>query len=549
MRFCNCRYVIALMGFINLVLVYMMRVDLNVTILAMVNDTVDKSPTNDTSFVCANVSNNLIGMKTESNTVEFNWNRLTQGLILGAFFWGYILTQIPGGILAFRFGPKWVIFSSLFGCAITEFCLPSAARIRAELLIALRVIQGLLQGVVMPNIGCLIGNWSPPNEKSRFTAFVFSGLIFGAVIGQSLAGVISQPRLIHSTDSTTYVSYWPYVHYTNGVIAVIFSVIWILLVFNSPSQHPWISESEKQYLLSSSINNYSKKDKQSERMTNGSTNPADSTSLDNISVESRVLQKNPVPWRQIFQSGPVWSILICHVCFNWSFYSLVTSMPTYLFRVLGFSMTENGLLSSIPYITQSIVSLLVAYVSDFLIVKQFLPTTWIRKFNNIIALGGLGLSLICVSLVGCNRTAAVTLFSVTVGLMGFSLAGYGSNALDLAPLYNGNIISITNTAGTLPGIFGPLVVGYVTKNSSSIQNWMIVFSIAAGIAWFGALMNLWLTSGEIQPWGRLIYTKNMNNNHNNNNNNSNHLLNGKSLVTIFTSQPCQNIVVSNSEDQ
>ncbi|VDP62742.1 unnamed protein product [Schistosoma mattheei] len=50
-----------------------------------------------------------------------------------------------GGILAFRFGPKWVIFSSLFGCAITEFCVPTAARIRAELLITLRVIQGLLQ--------------------------------------------------------------------------------------------------------------------------------------------------------------------------------------------------------------------------------------------------------------------------------------------------------------------------------------------------------------------------------------------------------------------
>lgn len=39
---------------------------------------------------------------------------------------------------------------------------------------------------------------------------------------------------------------------------------------------------------------------------------------------------------------------------------------------------------------------------------------------------------------------------------------------------------------------------------------MIVFGIAAGIAWFGALMNLWLTSGEIQPWGRLTYMKNTN---------------------------------------
>lgn len=35
--------------------------------------------------------------------------------------------------------------------------------------------------------------------------------------------------------------------------------------------------------------------------------------------------------------------------------------------------------------------------------------------------------------------AAIVLFSVAIGLMGFSLAGYGSNALDLAPIYNGSL--------------------------------------------------------------------------------------------------------------
>ncbi|TNN11525.1 Sialin [Schistosoma japonicum] len=384
--FSKCRYMIATMGFFNLILIYMMRVDINVTILAMVDDEVDKNSEYHSSYYCANVYNIVNHQTTKINTGEFKWNRLTQGLILGAFFWGYILTQIPGGILAFRFGPKWVIFSSLLGCAITEFCIPSAARIRAELLIVLRIIQGLLQGVMMPNTGCLIGNWSPPSEKSRFTAFVFSGIIFGAVIGQSLAGLISQPRSSYSIESTEpiYISHWPLVHYIYGVIAVLFSGLWTVLVFSYPNQHPWISESEKQYLLSSSINGYSKRDNKSGTTINGIMTSTDSQSLDDISAESRILHRKPVPWRKIFQSLPVWSILICHVCFNWSFYTLVTSMPTYLFRVLGFSISENGLLSSIPYIAQSIVSLLIAYLSDFLIVRRYLSTTVIRKLNNFI---------------------------------------------------------------------------------------------------------------------------------------------------------------------
>ena len=31
---------------------------------------------------------------------DFDWDSKTQGLILASFFYGYILTQIPGGYLA-----------------------------------------------------------------------------------------------------------------------------------------------------------------------------------------------------------------------------------------------------------------------------------------------------------------------------------------------------------------------------------------------------------------------------------------------------------------
>lgn len=38
---------------------------------------------------------------------EFNWNGHQRGLVLGAFFYGYILTQIPGGYLASRYYNVW----------------------------------------------------------------------------------------------------------------------------------------------------------------------------------------------------------------------------------------------------------------------------------------------------------------------------------------------------------------------------------------------------------------------------------------------------------
>jgi len=35
-----------------------------------------------------------------------NWDPTTKGLVLSAFYWGYIFLQLPGAWLASRYGPK-----------------------------------------------------------------------------------------------------------------------------------------------------------------------------------------------------------------------------------------------------------------------------------------------------------------------------------------------------------------------------------------------------------------------------------------------------------
>nr|CAH8819694.1 unnamed protein product [Trichobilharzia regenti] len=204
----------------------------------------------------------------------------------------------------------------------------------------------------------------------------------------------------------------------------------------------------------------------------------------------------------MLKSKAVWSIIISHFTYDWGWYTLITCMPTYMRRILGFDMMSNGLLSSVPYIVQIIVSLTIAYVSDILISGNLLSTTWIRRINNFIALGGLGTGIISVIFVGCNAYAAVALFSATIGFMGFSAGGFFSNNLDLSAQYAGNIISISSTIASTSGIFAPLVVGFVTKYSSDLTDWFIVFGVSSSVAWFGSIINLYLTSGEEQPWSR-----------------------------------------------
>lgn len=73
----------------------------------------------------------------------FAWSEPTQGLVLGAYFWGYILTQIPGGRVAEMFSAKWVIWGSVLVNVVFTILTPVAANISYIAVLVVRFIEGL----------------------------------------------------------------------------------------------------------------------------------------------------------------------------------------------------------------------------------------------------------------------------------------------------------------------------------------------------------------------------------------------------------------------
>jgi len=73
----------------------------------------------------------------------FVWEKEIQGHILGAFFYGYMFSQIPGGLLAERFGAKWIIAGFLGLSTVATLLTPLAAHLSFILLIILRVLCGI----------------------------------------------------------------------------------------------------------------------------------------------------------------------------------------------------------------------------------------------------------------------------------------------------------------------------------------------------------------------------------------------------------------------
>jgi MFS transporter, ACS family, solute carrier family 17 (sodium-dependent inorganic phosphate cotransporter), other len=74
----------------------------------------------------------------------FDWSEATQGIILSSFYYGYIVTHLPGGMLAERFGGKYSLGFGVLSTAVFTLLTPWTVNIGgATGLIVLRIFEGL----------------------------------------------------------------------------------------------------------------------------------------------------------------------------------------------------------------------------------------------------------------------------------------------------------------------------------------------------------------------------------------------------------------------
>ena len=337
---------------------------------------------------------------------------------------------------------------------------PVAARWSVYVLIGLRVLEGVALGFTTPSMHALLSRWIPPMERSRAVTFVFAGVPLGSVTGMLLSGVLCDHGFAGG---------WPSVFYVFGAAGCVWSFAWFLLCHNSPSTHPRISVAERQYIEKS--------------------------------IESRETSvKPPTPWMKIATSRPVWACAIAYFTHDWGFYTMLTCLPMYMRDVLQFDMTQNGILSALPYVGKWFVLTGGGQLADWLRADHRMQTTTVRKLFCAAGLLIPGVFLIAVGFLDCNRILIASVFVLSISSSSLSWCGFAVNPLDLAPNYAGTLMGLTNTLATVAGILAPKVVGALTYHESTRAQWQKVFYIAAAIYGFGAATFAVFGSGELQDW-------------------------------------------------
>lgn len=146
------------------------------------------------------------------------------------------MTQILGGIAADRLGGKMVLGLGVVWWSLATILTPIAAQTSLPVLLGMRALMGIGEGVAMPAMNNMLSRWVPASERSRSLALVYSGMYVGSTLGLG-----ASPGLIAAQG-------WPSVFYIFGSLGVVWWLVWTFAASSTPSEDPKISSDEKAFI-------------------------------------------------------------------------------------------------------------------------------------------------------------------------------------------------------------------------------------------------------------------------------------------------------------
>lgn len=377
---------------------------------------------------------------------EYNWSGTDFGLVSTAFFIGYALTMLPAGWLSDKFGATKVIIAGTLLWSVFTFLTPMGSA-ALSILIFLRIIVGIGQGVTLPAASSLISRWIPKSEAATAQGGTLIGVPFGVVLAM-LSGVY----LIQNYD-------WQTIFYIFSIFGPVWCIIWLKFGKNSPDMDSSISEEELEYIKKGQ-------------------------NIYTVSGESLSFSA-----KQIFSVPSVWLAIFSYFCFNYVFYLLLTWLPTYLAVGRGFTLVKSGIFTVIPYL-----------VSMFTYPIGGLLADWAsKKFGDnigrkIFPVSGLiigGIALIFGAQTE-NAAAAVFLISASMGFLTLTQGGFFSIPIVFAPKNVGTIVGMYGFIGTMAGISAPLATGFVVD----LMGYNTALFLGAALAIVGALL---MVLAQVKP--------------------------------------------------
>jgi MFS transporter, ACS family, D-galactonate transporter len=353
---------------------------------------------------------------------ELKLDSVRMGYIFSAFSWTYSTLQIPGGILADRFGTRTLYSVLLILWSLATIALGFAFGFLA--IILLRISIGAFEAPSYPLNNRIVTAWFPENDRAGAIATYTSGQFIGLAF------------LTPALTAIEIYAGWRGLFIITGLVGLVWGITWYFF-YRSPLEHKKVNEEELALI------------------------EAGGGIIDR--KENAHFVSGKFKWKNLWlvlSKRKLWGIYLGQFGLGATLIFFLTWFPQYLVEYKHMDFLKSGFLASVPFLSAFAGVLFSGFISDYL-VKRNIPAGTARKLPVVTGL------LLSISIVGANYVTqpAWVIFFLSLAFFGNGLASITWVFVSL--LAPKNLIGLTggtfNFIGGLAGIVVPITIGYLVK--------------------------------------------------------------------------------------
>jgi MFS family permease len=367
-----------------------------------------------------------------------------------AFFWGYVLLEVPSNLLLNRIGARVWIARIMISWGMVSTAIAFVKPIAdlaglptSTMFYILRFLLGACEAGFAPGVVLFLSYWFPSHRQSKVLGGFFLAVPVGTVIGAPVSG-----WLLEFMNGAAGVHNWQWVFILEGLPAVVLGCGVLVWLRDSPEKAPWLTNIEREFVHR------------------------------NL---TKIHEKESHAFLTALKDFRIWIMCVIFLLYGTGFYGLAFWLPTIIRSAGVESNFHVGLLNAIPYAISAFYMAWHAAHSS---------RTGERRMHTIlpILIGGMGLvmsavfaqhiaiSICFMTIAVCGLMSVMTVFwSLPSGFLTGTAAATG--------------IALISSVGSLSGIIGAFVssialemTGTATSGTYLLGGFMVLSGILAFLA-------------------------------------------------------------------
>ena len=381
---------------------------------------------------------------------SFGLSLVAFGYLSSAFSWTYAVMQMPAGVLLDWLGVRCVGRISALLWSVASFAAALSPGLGS--FFGARLLLGVSESPTFPANAKSLGYWFTQEERGLATAFTDAAAKFSTAIGVPLIGLL----LLHFG--------WRWSFAATGFISFFYFVLFYL-IYRNPSQDKGLSPNERQFILEGGAQ-----------------------------LEDQLKARSGTSLGYLLRQRKVYGLALGWGAYNYTFFLLLTWLPSYLSVSLHMDLFHSIFYTSVPWLFATFTDLLIGgWLVDDLLRRGYNA----NRVRQTVMVTGMALGLAIFGAASA-RTPVGALIWISLALGGLAAAAPVAWTVPslISPRESvGTLAGAVNLCGQIAAISAPIVTGYIVSETHSFAS---AFVTATVILLLGIVGYTFLL-GRIEP--------------------------------------------------